>query len=181
MKLGTQYCPTCDVPIEPQSLDAIAARVMKECKGKHATILAPLVVNRGALHRSRKVGQRQGFAHLRVDGELICCRAVARLDRFAEHNIELPVATVEAAERARRDPAPRWCRASTTAKGVVQVLSWKKGGEEAELTVFSTKQPAQAAAPASPSLIPGCSPSTASMAGVPVAGHWRKRQGLQAR
>jgi excinuclease ABC subunit A len=26
MKLGTQFCPTCDVPIEPQSVEAIVAR-----------------------------------------------------------------------------------------------------------------------------------------------------------
>src|SRR6202008_1158499 len=34
VKLGTQYCPDCDVPIQPQSADAIAARLLREYKGK---------------------------------------------------------------------------------------------------------------------------------------------------
>jgi excinuclease ABC subunit A len=46
VKLGTQYCPECDVPIEPQSVDAIVARVMKEQRGKTVAVLAPLVTNR---------------------------------------------------------------------------------------------------------------------------------------
>ena len=46
VKLGTQYCPTCDVPIEPQSFDSIAARLIKEYEGKTVTLLAPLVVAR---------------------------------------------------------------------------------------------------------------------------------------
>ena len=141
MKLGTQYCPTCDVPIEPQSLDAIAARVMKECKGKHATILAPLVVNRKGLYTDlAKWAKGKGFVHLRVDGELIPVAPWPRLDRFAEHNIELPVATVEVAAKGEKDLRAALVSGLDYGKGVVQVLSWKKGSEEAELTVFSTKR-----------------------------------------
>ena len=141
MKLGTQYCPTCDVPIEPQSLDVIAARVMKECKGKHATILAPLVVNRKGLYTDlAKWAKGKGFAHLRVDGELIPVAPWPRLDRFAEHNIELPVATVEVAAKHEKDLRAALVSGLDYGKGVVQVLSWKKGSAAAELTVFSTKR-----------------------------------------
>src|SRR5204862_1263174 len=34
VKLGTQYCPDCDVPIEPQSEDVIAARLFKSFKNQ---------------------------------------------------------------------------------------------------------------------------------------------------
>jgi len=30
LKLGTQYCPECDVAIEPQSPDSIAARLLRD-------------------------------------------------------------------------------------------------------------------------------------------------------
>src|SRR6185295_11470713 len=30
VKLGTQYCPTCDVAIEPQSFESIAARLLRD-------------------------------------------------------------------------------------------------------------------------------------------------------
>ena len=141
MKLGTQYCPTCDVPIEPQSLDAIAARVMRECKGKNATVLAPLVINRKGLYTDlAKWAKGKGFAHLRVDGELIPVAPWPRLDRFAEHNIELPIATVDVNVRREKELRSALTSGLEYGKGVVHVLSWKKGTEEAELVVFSTKR-----------------------------------------
>ncbi len=106
MKLGTQYCPTCDVPIEPQSADAIAASVLTAYKGQKITVLAPLIVNRKGLYTDlAKWAKGKGFANLRVDGGLLPTAAWPRLDRFAEHNIELPIAeiTVSAAnEKALR-------------------------------------------------------------------------------
>ncbi len=141
MKLGTQYCPTCDVPIEPQSLDAIASRVMSECKGKNATVLAPLVINRKGLYTDlAKWAKGKGFAHLRVDGELIPVAPWPRLDRFAEHNIELPIATVEVNIKREKELRGALISGLEYGKGVVHVLSWKKGSEEAELVVFSTKR-----------------------------------------
>src|SRR4029077_17263574 len=41
VKLGTQYCPDCDVPIQPQSEDAIVARLMREYRGETVVMLAP--------------------------------------------------------------------------------------------------------------------------------------------
>src|SRR6202035_3966253 len=41
VKLGTQYCPDCDVAIEPQSPDSIAARLLRDYKGKRIALLAP--------------------------------------------------------------------------------------------------------------------------------------------
>jgi len=141
MKLGTQYCPTCDVPIEPQSLDAIASRVMRECKGKNATVLAPLVINRKGLYTDlAKWAKGKGFAHLRVDGELIPVAPWPRLDRFAEHNIELPIATVALTVKREKELRAALTTGLDYGKGVVQVLSWKEGSGKAELTVFSTKR-----------------------------------------
>jgi len=141
MKLGTQYCPTCDVPIEPQSLDAIASRVLREFKGRNATVLAPLVINRKGLYTDlAKWAKGKGFAHLRVDGELIPVAPWPRLDRFAEHNIELPVATIEVNAKKEKPLRDALSSGLDYGKGVVHVLAWKKGSGEAELVVFSTKR-----------------------------------------
>ena len=141
MKLGTQYCPTCDVPIEPQSLDAIAARVLREFKGRNATVLAPLVINRKGLYTDlAKWAKGKGFEHLRVDGELIPVAPWPRLDRFAEHNIELPVATIEVNAKKEKPLRDALSSGLDYGKGVVHVLAWKKGSGEAELVVFSTKR-----------------------------------------
>ncbi len=141
MKLGTQYCPTCDVPIEPQSLDAIVARVMKEFKGKQATVLAPLVINRKGLYTDlAKWAKGKGFAHLRVDGEMIPVAPWPRLDRFIEHTIELPIGTSEVATKNEKDIRAALTQGLDYGKGVVHVLAWKKATKNAELVVFSTKR-----------------------------------------
>src|SRR5437867_12705661 len=46
VKLGTQYCPDCNLAIEPQSPASIAARLLKDYRGKRIVLLAPLVVAR---------------------------------------------------------------------------------------------------------------------------------------
>ncbi|TAG48852.1 MAG: excinuclease ABC subunit UvrA [Betaproteobacteria bacterium] len=141
MKVGTQYCPTCDVPIEPQSLDAIAARVIREFKGKQVTVLAPLIINRKGLYTDlAKWAKGKGFSHLRVDGELIPVAPWPRLDRFIEHNIELPIGTNEVSVKNEKTIRAALTQGLEYGKGVVHVLAWKKGTTDAELVVFSTKR-----------------------------------------
>jgi excinuclease ABC subunit A len=40
VKLGTQFCPTCDVAIEPQTAASIAERVHKQHQGSRVMLLA---------------------------------------------------------------------------------------------------------------------------------------------
>ncbi len=124
MKLGTQYCPRCEVAIEPQSMDAIAARILRDYRGQRVGLLAPLVVNRKGYYTDlAKWARGKGYTHLRVDREFIRTDPWPRLDRFREHTIELPVADVRAApdnEAALRDGL--W-RALGHGKGVVHLLA----------------------------------------------------------
>ena len=102
VKLGVQYCPACNARIEPQSADAIAARLLTEYRGKRIALLAPLIVARKGLYTAlAKWARGKGFTHLRVDGSLIPTKKWPRLDRFIEHNIELPVANAQG-QRCRR-------------------------------------------------------------------------------
>jgi excinuclease ABC subunit A len=92
VKLGTQYCPDCDVPVSPQSFEAIAAAIVRELAGEHIGVLAPLVVNRKGYYTDlAKWAANKGYAHLRVDGEFVPTARWPRLDRFRDHTIELPV------------------------------------------------------------------------------------------
>jgi excinuclease ABC subunit A len=95
VKLGVQYCPACEARIEPQSADAIAARLLKDYRGKTIELLAPLIVARKGLYTAlAKWARGKGYAHLRVDGGLLPTKKWPRLDRFIEHNIELPIGAV---------------------------------------------------------------------------------------
>jgi len=92
VKLGTQFCPDCNVPIQPQSAESIAARVAGR------KLFAPLIVARKGLYTDlAEWAARKSFRHLRVDGKLLPTDKWPRLDRFKEHNIDLPVRTVEEA------------------------------------------------------------------------------------
>ncbi|MPZ45968.1 MAG: excinuclease ABC subunit A, partial [Betaproteobacteria bacterium] len=124
MKLGTQYCPACNVAIEPQSADSIAASLLRVYRGQRIGLLAPLVVARKGYYTDlAKWAAGKGFSHLRVDGDFLPTAKWPRLDRFREHTIELPVADVPV--RADDESALRagLAHALEYGKGIVHVLA----------------------------------------------------------
>ncbi|OGA21634.1 MAG: excinuclease ABC subunit A [Betaproteobacteria bacterium RIFCSPLOWO2_02_FULL_67_26] len=124
MKLGTQHCPRCDVPIEPQSVDAIAARIVRDYRGSRVGLLAPLVVNRKGYYTDlAKWARGKGYTHLRVDREFIPTGKWPRLSRFHEHTIELPVADVRAVPETEAALRAALNRALDYGKGVAHVLA----------------------------------------------------------
>ena len=149
VKLGTQYCPDCDVPIEPQSEDAIAARLMRGYRGQTIVLLAPLVVNRKGVYTDlAKWAASKGYSQLRVDGKLLPLRPFPRLDRFKEHTIELPVGYVKVSpgtEKALRD---RLAKALEFGKGTVHVQTGR------DFQAFSTKRACRSCGRSFPELDP---------------------------
>ncbi|MCO5108732.1 MAG: excinuclease ABC subunit A [Burkholderiaceae bacterium] len=124
VKLGQQYCPDCNVRIEPQGFDAIAARILRDYRGRHVGLLAPLVVARKGVYTDlAKWAKAKGFGHLRVDGRFLPTDRFPRLDRYVEHDIELPVADLvaDAADEAPLRDALR--RALDLGKGIVMVAA----------------------------------------------------------
>jgi len=92
VKLGTQYCPECDVAIKPQSLDAILAMLQKDYRSREVTLLAPLVVARkGIYNELAKWAATKGYQTLRVDREYVATDPWPKLARYKEHDIELPL------------------------------------------------------------------------------------------
>jgi excinuclease ABC subunit A len=123
VKLGTQYCPDCDVAIEPQSIDQITARIMKQYRNDRIGLLAPLVVNRKGYYTDlAKWAAGKGYTHLRVDGEFIPTSPWPRLARFKEHSIELPVADIRVTPENEAALRAGLATALEHGKGIVQVL-----------------------------------------------------------
>ena len=144
VKLGVQYCPVCRARIEPQSADAIAARLLEEYRGRKITLLAPLIVARKGLYTAlAKTWRGKGSTELRVDGTMIPTAKWPRLDRFVEHSIELPVATLTVGTQDESELRQALATALEHGRGVVQVLAStaKKGAaSDAAPAVFSTKR-----------------------------------------
>ncbi len=138
VKLGVQYCPACEARIEPQSADAIAARLLKDYRGKSITLLAPLIVARKGLYTAlAKWARGKGFAHLQVDGKLLATVKWPRLDRFIEHNIELPIATLTVSAARESELRAALDLALEHGRGVVHVEAARGG---AQVSVFSTQR-----------------------------------------
>jgi len=135
VKLGTQHCPDCDVAIEPQSADAIVARLARDTRGRRIELLAPLVVARKGYYTDlAKWAAAKGYERLRVDGEYLPTAKWPRLDRFREHTIELPVGELRVAPKSERDLRELLQRALDFGKGVVHVL------DRGRVRVFSTRR-----------------------------------------
>ena len=148
VKLGTQYCPDCEIPIEPQSPEVIAARIMKEYRGRQVTLLAPLVVNRKGVYTDlAKWAAGKGYWHLRVDGKMLPVRPFPRIDRFKEHTIELPVLSLKIDAKSEDSMRNALRTALDIGKGVVHVL-------EKEVQVFSTKRACRSCGRSFPELDP---------------------------
>jgi excinuclease ABC subunit A len=123
VKLGTQYCPDCDVPIEPQTVDSIVANVMRDYRNERVGFLAPLIINRKGLYTDlAKWAAGKGYTHLRVDGAFVPTRPFPKLARFIEHTIELPVAEVQVTPENEKTLRECLEAALTHGKGVVHIM-----------------------------------------------------------
>ncbi|MBV8030483.1 MAG: excinuclease ABC subunit UvrA, partial [Betaproteobacteria bacterium] len=149
VKLGTQYCPDCEVPIEPQNAEVVLSKILKSYRNKKITLLAPLVLNRKGVYTDlAKWAYGKGHAYLRVDGKMLPTRPFPRIPRFKEHTIELPLGEFVASPKNESQLRNALRGAIDTGKGVVHVLADDK------VEVFSTKRACRSCGRSFPELDP---------------------------
>jgi len=91
-RVGTPHCYRCGRPIASQTIDQIVDRVMSLVEGSRAIILAPLVSGQKGGHQ--KLFQRlkkEGFARVRVDGEIQEIDDISELNKTCKHDIDVVV------------------------------------------------------------------------------------------
>jgi excinuclease ABC subunit A len=148
VKLGTQYCPDCELPIREQSQASIAAHLLETHRGQSVRLLAPLVVARKGYYTDlAQWAASKGFSSLWVDGSDQPTDDWPRLDRYQEHDIDLPVITL------RPDPAQE----KTLNDALEQTLAYGRGqvkvlDEDGIATLYSTQR-----------ACPGCARSFAEL------------------
>ncbi|WP_225780814.1 excinuclease ABC subunit UvrA [Xenophilus sp. Marseille-Q4582] len=139
VKLGVQHCVKDGAAVQPQTPDSIAAQLLKNFKGQHIGLLAPLVVNRKGVYTELADWARpRGYTHLRVDGEFLPTTGFPRIDRFKEHTIELPVASLDIEPAREAELRAALATALEHGKGVVHVLHGLRGLKAAMLAGSST-------------------------------------------
>ncbi len=101
-RVGTPHCPTHNIKIEAQSPEKIADNLRKECEGM-VTILAPIVrQKKGTYQQLFRELNSEGFARMRVNGEIHRTDDEITLDRYKKHDIEVVVDRLDPSEDRSR-------------------------------------------------------------------------------
>ncbi|MHC4973159.1 MAG: excinuclease ABC subunit UvrA [Planctomycetota bacterium] len=101
-RLGTPGCPQCGKPVRAQTPERIVERILHDCAGERAILLAPIVRDRKGEYRKELEGLlRDGFVRARIDGEIVQLAPGMRLERYKRHTIEAVMDRVVVKEAAR--------------------------------------------------------------------------------
>ncbi len=108
-RLGTQFCPRCQRPVQAQTRDEVGRRLKAESRRRgDLLLLAPVVKNRKGFHTEvAEWAAKHGFAEVRADGKIHATSERLRLDRFREHDVEIVVGVLEKKQPRRPGEAAR--------------------------------------------------------------------------
>jgi excinuclease ABC subunit A len=123
VKLGLQHCVHDGAPVKAQSAESIAAQLLRDHRGQHVGLLAPLVINRKGVYTDlAKWAKARGHTHLRVDGEFLSLSPFPRIDRFKEHTIELPVGSIVVSAETEPELRALLSKTLELGRGVLHLL-----------------------------------------------------------
>jgi excinuclease ABC subunit A len=107
-RVGHPHCPTCGREIERQSVQQIVDQIYDLPEGTRLMVLGPVIKDRKTEgNREYEQIRRQGFARVRVDGELMDLTETRPLDRYKRHMIDVVVDRFVVRHTEIPDGAPR--------------------------------------------------------------------------
>jgi excinuclease ABC subunit A len=141
VKLGTQNCPTCDVPIAPQSIESMFSDILQRYGGKEITVLAPLVKGRkGIYNEVAQWASDLGYKHLRVDGAYVITQPWLKLARYQEHHIELPIKTLIIQSKVHNELFEALLKSLEYGKGTVMIETPREKTAATDIRFYSTQR-----------------------------------------
>lgn len=126
-RIGIQHSPATDTPVVSQSPDALLKRLQSLLKehGKPLTLCAQLIRGRKGHHQPLADWARdRGYAALRIDGAIVPLDRFKKLNRYSEHDIDLPIAELTPGQR-RSDLNQQLSTALKLGKGSAFLLDAK--------------------------------------------------------
>ena len=98
-RAGEPHCPQCDRAIRPQTIDEMVDQILTLPEGTRYQLLAPVVRGKKGTHAKLISGlAAEGFARVRVNGEVRELADNIELDKNHLHNIEVVVDRLVARE-----------------------------------------------------------------------------------
>lgn len=133
-RVGKPFCYNCGNPIESRSATQMVDDIMGWDEGTRLSVLAPIVRERkGEYKKELKELAKEGFARVRVDGEVKMLDEEITLDRKKKHTIEVYIDRVVVKGDARPRIADAMELALKKAEGLVRIIHHIKGGDDEEI------------------------------------------------
>jgi excinuclease ABC subunit A len=121
-RVGTPHCHQCGQPISSKTLDQIVDEVMALPVNSRILILSPVVINQTGTHEKLlKQLQKEGFARVRVDGDILDIEQVGKLDADQRHTIDVVVDRLVVKESIRNRLADSLELAASLSGGQVTI------------------------------------------------------------
>lgn len=125
-RIGVQYSPTSGHALVSQSESALLKRlkdILADSNAQKLYLCAPLIVGRTGHHEPvANRAKEQGYKMLRVDGRMIALDQFQKLNRYAEHDIDLVVSELDTGSlRSRKSSG------ASLKKSLLTALSLGKG------------------------------------------------------
>ncbi len=136
-RIGHPHCPNCGRPVERQTPQQIVDRVLDLPEGTRFSVLAPVVRGRkGQYEGLLEDLAKQGFARVRVDGDVIELseRSALDLGRYEQHTIEVVVDRLIRRDGIRQRLTESMETALRLADGIAEIGIMGDNGEEEPVT-----------------------------------------------
>ena len=127
-RAGDPHCPKCDRPIRPQTIDEMVDQILTLPESTRYQLLAPVVRGKKGTHAKLISGlAAEGFARVRIDGEVRELADNIELDKNQIHNIEVVVDRLVAREgiQERLTDSLRTCLKRGDGLAIVEVVPKK--------------------------------------------------------
>ena len=135
-RIGKPHCYNCGKEVSAQSSDQIVDQIMALPEGTRIQLLAPVIRGRKGEYAKlfEEIG-KEGFARVRVDGEIKELREKIELDKKKKHTVEVVVDRLVMKPDIRKRLADSVETTSRLSTGIVTVLYESgKGAKSAEMT-----------------------------------------------
>jgi len=121
-RLGTPYCPDCDVEVGSQTADEIVDKILAEPEGTKLYLMAPVEVEVGQKYeRLWEELRSSGYHRVRIDGKTTSLDEAPEIDRRRRYAVEVVVDRIKVAKRSRSRIADSVEQALSLGRGVITV------------------------------------------------------------
>src|SRR5436853_5811431 len=139
-RIGHPHCHICGKPIAGQSTEQVIDQVMEQAEGTRFMVLAPIVRGRkGEYGKVFEELRADGYARVKVDGELRMLEDPIDLDKKFKHDISVVVDRLVLRHDVRKRLVDSVETAVALADGIIEIELLPRDGTAGQVLQFSER------------------------------------------